>query len=237
MRKVVLHIGLHKTGTSFIQKRTEANEALLPAGLAFIPRAHPALSTLAAVVRSIRSQDQAKELEGKIGRFSRRLARYCPPEGTVLISHEDLLGPVPTRNDIRGLYPFVEDAMPVVLENLRESGCAVEVVAYFRTYHDWLGSVFRHRFKNRPDRVFWPKKFKAYNDLPEDWQDFQQRLRNAVGETPLHIISFEEDRASGNLGTALYDIFGLPRDIQARFAPMNPVNVTDPLTALPAQRP
>lgn len=221
------------TDTGFIQKRTEANEALLPAGFAFIPRAHPALSTLADVIRSIRSPDQAKELEKKIGRLSRRLARYCPPEGTVLISHEDLLGPVPTRNGITGLYPFVEYALPVVLENLRESGCTVEVVAYFRSYHDWLGSVFRHRFKKQPNRVFWPKNFKAYNHLPEGWQDFKQRLRNAVGEAPLHIISFEDDRNSGSFGTALYDIFGLPREIQARFSPMDAVNVTDPSTPLP----
>ncbi len=237
MARVVLHIGLHKTGTSFIQKRTEANEALFPADIAYIPRAHPALSTLAGVVRSIRSHDQAKELETKIGRFSRRLARYCPPEGTVLISHEDLLGPVPTRNNITGLYPFVGDAIPVILENLRESGCTVEIVVYFRTYHDWLGSIFRHRFKNRPDRTFWPKPFKRYNHLPEGWQAFQQRLRNAVGETPLHMISFEEDRESGNLGTALYDIVGLPREVQARFSPMDPVNVTDSTTPMPMQQP
>lgn len=237
MKKVVLHIGLHKTGTSFIQKRTEANEALLPAGFAFIPREHPALSSLAAVTKSIRSHDQAKELEETIGRFSRRLARYCPSEGTVLISHEDLLGPVPTGSNITGLYPFVGDAIPVVLENLRDSGCTVEVVVYFRAYHNWLGSAFRHRFKNRPHRVFWPRKFKANNHMPDNWQDFRQRLRHAVGDTPLHMVSFEKDRESGSLGTALYDVFGLPRDIQDQFAPMDPVNVTDPSTPIPVQQP
>lgn len=52
------------------------------------------------------------------------------------------------------------------------------------------------------------------------------RLRRAVGKTPLHVFSFEEDRATGNLGCSLYSLIGISEELQHQFPPMDALNVT-----------
>ncbi len=227
MSRAVLHIGLHKTGTSFMQKRIEASRGALPQGYAVIPYKNGALSNLTKNTRKIRSVKQAMAERDNITTRAARLAKMCRKHQHTLISHEDILGPVPTRGNIRGLYPFMQTILPAVLAGFAREGVQVEVVVYRREYNDWLGSVFRYRFRDNPDRVFRPRRFKENNALPENWDGFTQRLQESVGEHPLHIISFEKDRASGNHGTGLYSIFGLPSAVQANFVPMAAQNVTN----------
>ena len=227
MAKIILHIGLHKTGTSFIQKRMETNANRLPKGYFIIPRKNKILSALVTQTRRLRSVEEARAQAVNISTQAQKLGRICAKQNITLISHEDLLGPVPTRGKIRGLYPYILETLPSILSGLHASGNVVEVVVYFREYEDWLGSVFRYRFQDSPHRTFRPQRFRRNNNLPENWEEFHLRLQQAVGSTPMHIIPFEKDRATGNLGTALFTIFGLTKEVQDSFIPVEAVNVTD----------
>ncbi|MEE9454380.1 MAG: hypothetical protein V3V13_08365 [Paracoccaceae bacterium] len=233
MSRAVLHIGLHKTGTSFIQRRIEASRASLPYGYSIIPYKNRALGDLVKNTRKIRSLKQAMAERENITARAARLAWICRKQQHTLISHEDILGPVPTRGNIRGLYPYVQEMLPAVLAGFAREGVRVEVAVYRREYNDWLGSVFRYRFRDNPDRTFRPRRFKENNALPENWDEFTERLQESVAGNPLHIVSFERDRASGNHGTGLYSIFGLTNAVQADFVPMAAQNVTDFATVDP----
>lgn len=233
MRKVILHIGTHKTGTSFIQKRLEASVGVLPKSHGIIVRKTPALEALTTTMRRLRSVEQARDSRDKIALQAQKLARECVKPNT-LISHEDILGPVPTRANIRGLYPYLEHTLPAVLHGFQVEGIGVSVVIYTREFDDWLGSVFRYRFKDRPHGVFNPKRYRANNALPDNWDGLLERVQAAVGANPLHVFTFEGDRATGNLGGNLYTLFGLSDAVQARFAPMEAQNVTSYETSDPA---
>lgn len=233
MPRVTLHIGAHKTGTSYIQKRLEHSVGCLPKGYGIIPRANKTLVALTTLTRKLRSVSQAHEQADEIASLAQNLARQCKNERT-LISHEDILGPVPTRGNIHGLYPYIDVTLPAVLRGFHAANTVVEVVMYVRDYEDWLGSVFRYRFRKVPERVYIPRRFKANNDLPENWDGFLGRVRMAVGDNPLHILSFEEDRSRGDLGTSLFSIFGLSQEIQASFVPVVAQNVTRYATVIPS---
>jgi len=225
MSRVTLHIGVHKTGTSFIQKRIEASVGFLPKSHGILPRRNTCLDALTTMTRRLRSVEQAQSAQVELRLKAEKLGQKCLRENT-LISHEDILGPVPTRGNVRGLYPFVSHILPPVLAGFADAGQRVEVVLYTREYDDWLGSVFRYRFKDRPERVFNPRRYKENNALPDNWDGFLERVTQAVGDTPLHVLSFEDDRSAGNMGAGLYDIFGLSAQVQARFVPMEAQNVT-----------
>lgn len=225
MSRVILHIGLHKTGTSFIQKRIEASAGFLPKSHGIIPRKNVRLEVLTTMTRRLRSVEQAEGAQAELRSNAEKLGQKCVHENT-LISHEDILGPVPTRGNVRGLYPFVSHILPPVLAGFADAGHMVEVVLYTREYDDWLGSVFRYRFKDRPERVFNTQRYKENNALPDNWDGLLKSVTQAVGDTPLHILAFEDDRAAGNMGAGLYDIFGLSAEVQARFVPMEAQNVT-----------
>ncbi len=209
-----------------MQTRLEMNRQLFPASHGMIIRQNEILSELTTLTRNIRSIEQASEARPEIVRLAQNLARLCMKYEVALISQEDILGPVPTRGNVKGLYPYITEVLPSVLDGFASAGVVVEVAIYRRNYRDWLGSVFRYRFMDRSDRVFHPKRFIANNELPQNWKEFMGRLRISVGETPLHVFSFERDREDGNLGGSLCSLFGLEKELQNSFAPTEAMNVT-----------
>lgn len=233
MSKILLHIGLHKTGTSTIQLQLESNRNMFPTGYSVLLRNHRLLHKLTRDISEVRSVEQARKQGEHFRDVSNQIARkYCNSDNT-LISHEDIMGPIPTRGNILGLYPFVEAVLPNVLQGFSDAGKDVSVVLYLREYKDWLGSVYRYRFRDNPDRQFAPRRYKEKHQLPNDWNGFLERLNVAVAPHPIHVISFEEDRATASFGSSLYSLWGLGENLQKNMKPVMPQNVTDITTVYP----
>lgn len=224
VRRIVLHIGAHKTGTTYIQQTLESNRARLPLPFEMVPRRQRHLHRLTRIAASVQTEVAFKGVEADLQATALRLANCFDRVETLLISHEGLPGPMPGREQFPGLYPMAHLLIPAIVRGFEQSGASVSVVFYKRRFHDWKASLYRYRFRESPDRAYHPARFAARSGLPEDWQELITRLRQALPKDCLHVVSFEQDRETGLLGTALYNRLGLSlTEISAlkRLAPQN----------------
>ncbi len=208
-RRIILHIGAHKTGTTYIQQTLETNRARLPLGFETVPRRSRHLHDMAEAIASAQSEEVAHALLPTLRSQAKKLGEQFNRVETLLITHEGLPGPLPGRKQFKGLYPFAHLFLPAIVAGLSECRAEVSVVFYKRRFRDWQASLYRYRFRENPERAYSPVRFAERTGLPEDWQGLIGRLEEALPDTHLKIFSFEKDRATGFLGTALFSECGL----------------------------
>jgi hypothetical protein len=224
MKRALIHIGPHKTGSTYIQQMMKVNADLFPESHAAHLKSDPLFSTLQSLAINIRTHADLAQRLPAIQDTSAQIARGLNAENT-LFSSEDLLGPVPTLAGVSGLYPFVDQTLPAIQSAFLAAGVEVQFFCYIREYDDWLRSVHAHRFRGR-ERPFAPRKFKTRSALPNDWADFIARLRASLGPANVANLSYETDAASGRMGSALFRVFGLSEGVLNQMDWIAPVNVS-----------
>jgi len=223
---VTVHIGAHKTGTTYIQRTLDLNRTRLPLTFETVPRRERHLAAITDLTAGCQTPGACAAAASNLEQAARGLLKRYRRVENLLITHEGLPGPLPGRPRFRGLYPMAQHLLPPIIRGLRANGAEVSVVFYKRRFRDWQASLYRYRFIKQPGRGYNPARFAARTGLPGDWSDLIARLQGALGDTPLHVISYEQDRRTGLLGRALYQIAGIEdADIDALIRPA-PQNVS-----------
>jgi len=229
-RRITLHIGAHKTGTTYIQRTLDINRLRLPLTFETVTRRDTDLYKLTDMAAGIRTPEAATAAQEALFEAARSLSRRFCRVRSLIITHEGLPGPLPGRPMFKGLYPLAGHILPPIVNGLRADGADVSVVFYTRRFRDWQASLYRYRFINQPGRGYNPARYAARTGLPENWDDLIARLRAGLGKTPLRIVSYEADRKSGFLGRALYQQAGMDDGLIARLKRPPPQNVSRPHT-------
>ena len=229
-RRIVLHIGAHKTGTTYIQHMLEANRATLPLAFEVVPRRLKELQALTVMTADPRDAAQAARLAPALQATAARLAERFARVENLLITHEGLPGPLPGRQALPGLYPFAQLLLPPLIAGLESGGAEVSLVLYTRAFRDWQASLYRYRFRDRPGRRYAPRRFAERTGLPDGWDELLARLETALAPGSLRVVSYEQDRAGGLLGRALYRHWGLSEAEIATLRRLPPQNVSRPET-------
>ncbi len=224
MKSALIHIGPHKTGSTYIQKMMQTNAHLLTPTHEFFPKSDPLFEALQRVTINIHTERDLEDWLQPIRDTSAELARSLTARNT-LISSEDLLGPVPTMAKIKGLYPYLIQTLPAIQAGFKDGGVNTQFYGYIRDFHDWMRSVHAHKFRDR-ERPFAPRKFKENNDLPGNWVRFISEMRIALGPSGFVYRSYEDDAADGRFGSALFRHFGLSDAFLDQMNWIEPVNVS-----------
>jgi hypothetical protein len=229
-RRVLLHIGAHKTGSTYIQQTLEANRARLPLNFEMVPRRQRNLARLTFLASGATSPLAFKAIEAELTSQARRLADKFKRVENLLVSHEGLPGMMPGREAHPGLYPQAHLILPAIQRGFQQSGAQVHVILYTREFRDWQASLYRYRFRGQPDRQYNPKRFAARTGMPGDWQELIAALNATLPENTLSVVSYEEDRETGLLGRTLYQALGLSEADIAALKRLPPKNVSRPET-------
>lgn len=224
MKSALIHIGPHKTGSTYIQKMMQTNAHLLAPSHEFFPKIDPLFEALQRFTTNIHSERDLEEWLQPIRNTSAELARSLTANKT-LISSEDLLGPVPTMAGIKGLYPYLIQTSPAIRSGFKDGGVDTQFFGYIRDFHDWMRSVHAHKFWGH-ERPFAPCKFKENNDLPSNWVRFISEMRIALGPSGFVYRSYESDAAGGRFGSDLFRHFGLSDGFLNQMNWIEPVNVS-----------
>ena len=224
MKRALIHIGPHKTGSTYIQQMMKVNADVFPDTHAAYPKSDPLFSALQSLTINIHNTADLAQRLPAIHDTSTQIARNLTADNT-LFSSEDLLGPVPTLAGVSGLYPFLGQTLPAIQSAFSTADIEVQLFCYIRDYDDWLRSVHAHKFRDR-ERPLAPRKFKNRNALPTDWADFIAQMRTNLGPTGFAYQSYESDAASGRFGSALFRHFGLSDDVLNQMDWIAPVNVS-----------
>jgi hypothetical protein len=224
MKRALIHIGPHKTGSTYIQKMMKTNAHLLAPSHQFLPKSDPLFEALQRITINIHTKQQLAEWLQAVYDTSLELARSLTAPNT-LISSEDLLGPVPTTAGIAGLYPHLIHTLPAIQAGFDDGEVDTQFFAYIRTFHDWLRSVHSHKFRGR-ERPFAPRKFIKVNELPNTWDHFIADVQDSVGKDAFVYHSYEGDAVTGRLGSDMFHHFGIPDSVLDQMDWIEPVNVS-----------
>ena len=206
---VILHIGPHRTGSTTIQATMNASRGYAPNDLGLITRHDRDYLPFSRTCHGISTRREAENAAATLRRRAQVLVETKITHPVTIISDEDLLGPLPARRKIKGLYPNMTITLPHILMGLWQGGARVTVVWQRREYTDWLESVFHRRNDLDPPIPFDRQQFCRRHRLPDGWGCFEQRLRRACAGAPVVRLSFEDDAAAHMMGRGLFRLAGL----------------------------
>tara|TARA_R110002096_G_scaffold377058_2_gene570919 strand:- start:1234 stop:1875 length:642 start_codon:yes stop_codon:yes gene_type:complete len=206
------------------------NRHTLPRGVQIIRKSDPLFRAMmmACVLQAKGEQDTT----ALIAQLASELARDISGD-YILMSDEDILGPLPSRFKYNPLYGGAMSYLPLIQSAFRAAGHDIQFVFYIRTYMDWLRSLYRFQYADQPDRAFAPKRYKQKRNLPDDWVALREQLTHALGSDGVTFIDYQTDRQNGHLGTALFKMCGMSDAQINALHWIDPVNVTRPETIDP----
>lgn len=188
-----LHLGAHKTATTYIQELLLLNRSKSAAnGLAYWP-----LSMVRPLVRNlIKVSEQQRQVllparfDGKakaVQQARRDLAYLVSHDMPTTISEENILGD-PEDCYVATFYPNAEQRLGFVVSAMPDT--PIELYLCVRSYPDFLASIYGESIRHGG---FIPiETFKAAHQSPEgQWNDLIDRLRGVVPQAKIIVWPYE----------------------------------------------
>lgn len=188
-RKIHLHLGAHKTATTYVQENLAKNiPALLKQGVLYLSieetrkKLTKSISMLSKAARS--SPVLARHRQMVLDGFGCERLERCH---TILISEENL--PTTPGIFVRGFgYSKLGDNLKYLRDEL---GSNISVFFSIRNYPDFLASMYSETIRNRPYFSF--KDFVEPNNNYQDlWPKTYEQLAQIFGESNVTLWDFQD---------------------------------------------
>lgn len=216
-RRIVLHPGFHKTGTSSMQHLLWTNRALLQPALGVLLLRH--LKPAAEICMHFARHQSPLALTNLVEAMDAIMTEHLPPGDTrdLILSCEGLSGHLPG-------WPGVDSyvAAPITGAFLagyfaeRVPNAELQIVYSTRAPDDWLYSAWRHHLHGQRLRMDWPAFETAFRPAA-NLSDIVTDVAKAVDPVQVFDLPIEEGTHHAlGLGGALLELIDLPSDIRAQ---------------------
>lgn len=205
MGKIVLHLGAHRTATTYIQNVLRKNgDGLAKQNWRFIKghRDHPEVfRPIAAIARGGELSDESREEVAQFFDDIRRDSRNA------FISSEVVFGPMADISKFGDFYPDPAIAGNILKAHL--SGCDVQVLYCVRNFADFIESSYKFLLGRSISQSF-AEFVRPLEPRKITWLSVVDALMAAFGRENLVIWAFEDFRpdSAANLRTLL-EIVGI----------------------------
>lgn len=206
-KKVIVHLGPHKTGSTTIQKSLTKHRlelAKIGVGVLHDDDTHKLSMQFA--------NEQYDEAEAGLSRLSIRID--SSPEPVIVLSQEDFSGDLPGKSRRKQVYPKLLKNMRVIRRGLRAHD--VSFVFFVRDEEHWLRSCYVQNLKHRT-RFHNPEQFLSWFEEGFSWNNKLEKPLETFG-ADLHIIAYEKTPSAGFESVLI--CAGLGPDTAKRFAPV-----------------
>lgn len=185
-RRLIVHLGVQKTGSTAIQHYLQKNEAALkPAIVIRTPREGTPMRPLGrAAVQFALSPDEENKALFCVA-LDEVLAGLPQNDLPVLISHENLAGAMPGNGGETRLFPVLPDIAKMIRQRAR--GFQTDFVIYTRNMNAWKSSVWAQAVRSDGYTRSHDEFLDEVAVLP-GWGNLMQRMVAAVGDK--HVIRF-----------------------------------------------
>lgn len=200
MRRIIIHAGFHKTGTTSLQQTLRANRAALRPDFRLVLR--PGMTALCECARAYSKSREDYDL-GMVKYEAALLMEGLQTEeaGTIILTSEDLSGHMPGRHKLHG-YGAAPDLMRALSVALRAASPEDEVSFFFttRSAEPWLRSCYAQHL--RATRMVWDES--DYLKRMKTSSEHDKILDLVKREVPEHAVldAALEDYANRPLGIA-----------------------------------
>lgn len=212
IRRVILHCGAHKTGTTTVQSHLWENRNILTEkGIFYCPLRikHGDIDPLNKAILNLCSASQVEAVQA-----GRERLEYLFGERkyhTVIVSNENAFD-APFSDKGEGFYPFLESRLAGLQEMF--VGCQVEPLFFVRSYAGLLPSFFIQTVRQGSiDSLQGFVERVGQHDM--SWQRLVRKVSDTFGAQHLHLHTFESFSQSPSVYTedlwkALLDIDCFP---------------------------
>ncbi|CUH83574.1 hypothetical protein TM5383_00765 [Thalassovita mediterranea] len=218
MRRILVHAGFYKTGTTSLQAQlARLADALEPYFHFYGPGA---LQRSGALAREF-ARSQTDESRRAFRRSFKRFAEALPDTGNIVISRENFAGIMPGHRGVDGeVLTGINPAARMLARDIRaglERRFGDQMDLHFlysvRDRTDWLKSVHGHQLRStglRDDLVRFSELFPNNFDLRKD----ADKVAQALAPTPVHIRALEDYRAHPQGPAAMVlDLMDVPQEV------------------------
>ena len=228
MRRLLIHAGFHKTGTSSIQTALDTNRDVLAPALSIRLKSDILPLTEAARAWS-RTRDDVEWV--LFLNAAHQVLADLPPEDPrpIVISSEDLSGHMPFRHDLVD-YRAAPRLLAGLIQVAAQVQPDVQCAALFTTRapRAWVDSCYAQHV--RATRMTEDRETYAARALPHaDLDAMVDRIAAAVAPVPVHRAALER-LADAPLGpvSAILDWAGVPDALRRAMAPAKRANAAMP---------
>lgn len=218
-RRLILHVGVQKTGSTAIQRHLMGNAGLLADRLIVLtPEEGTPMRPLgrAAVAYSL-SPSAGTEAALRIA-FQHVLDGLPGNDLPILLSHENLAGAMPGNGGETGLYPTLPQI--ALLLSDAAAGFDVELVFYSRKMDDWKPSVWAQAI-HTDGYMRRLTEFQTETEAMPGWGNLLQRLTGAIGADRVTRFRLEDEEDTTRPGWQLLRHAGLADAEIAALAPLD----------------
>lgn len=222
-RRVVIHAGFHKTGTSSVQQLLRANRPALKPHLRSLLKGQ--MQDVVSAARGYSTWRDPLTLEKFATRFHARLTRHGDmPRRSLCLSAEELSGHLPGRGDLRD-YSAAPTLATTMAQVVGQVFPEAEIVFYYSTRAPdaWLRSAYWEHVKSSSLTLGWEDYAETYAASAD-----LDATVDAVAAAQPHPVHRARLEASANrpAGPAapLLDLCGVPPGKQAALSLPPPVN-------------
>ena len=232
-RRIILHPGFHKTGTSSIQATLRANRPALKPHVVLRLRWH--MKDLLHATRGYSTWRDPISLLKAEHRFETMLDGLPRmPRRTLVISAEELAGHLPGRGDLDD-YSAAPELLDMFCRTLKRRFPRAEIMVYLstRASEDWLASAYWEHVKASSmtlDLEAFTARYASAVKLDEMVAEIMRRL-----PCPVHHAALEDckDLLLGP-ATPLLNLCDLPPDLMAQLTLPPAANTRLPVDVLQA---
>jgi hypothetical protein len=206
-RRLIVHLGVQKTGSTAIQRHLQRNAAALADTLVIrTPQQGTPMRPLgrAAVAFSLNNHaDSRTALRIALKDVLETLPANDLP---VLLSHENLAGAMPGNGGETRLYPALPEIARLIVETAK--GFSTDFVIYTRELADWRRSVWAQAIRSDGyDRDY--ADFAADTATITGWDNLHARMAAAVGAERVCLYRIEDETSPERPGRQLLRHAGL----------------------------
>jgi hypothetical protein len=214
-RKLFIHAGLQKSGSTSFHRYLKQNETALSDHIKPIFPKGKSLARMLGRVAMKYSMAPSKERLTRIRAVGREILLECENlEQDVLITHENILGAMPGVQEKYELYPSFPKISGALVDIF--SDYDVEFIVTTREINAWKKSVYAEGVKS--DRF--TQEYESFifgTNYLGDWDQLDQHL-NASAPTTLFAI--EDETSREHPGQNLLEHCGVPKNALATFSPI-----------------
>ncbi len=218
-RRLIVHLGVQKTGSTAIQRHLRANaDALAPHLLVRTPDEGTPMRPLGRAAVAYSLSPTGESAQALRIAFREVLDTLPANDVPVLLSHENLSGAMPGNGGETRLFPHLPKIAALLLAEAREF--AVDFVVYTRNMSAWKPSVWAQAVRTDgytdPEAAF----LEQVADLP-GWGDLIRRLGDEVGGARLTRFKLEDEIQPQRPGAQLLRHAGVDDAVVAALSPLD----------------
>ncbi len=209
-RRVIVHCGVQKTGSTALHRFLERNRAALADRIEVLTPTRRSLTQRLGRAAMQFSLDPVPERRAALAGFARDLgAHLAKGQGTALISHENLPGAMIGKRGVVTLYPHLEEILGILDEGL--APFVPEVVFYTREMTAWKSSVHNQAVKS-DHYTNTRTEFLAETADCGTWDSVESRAVSALGRQRVFLFQLEDEANPRRPGAQLLRHAGLDEE-------------------------